>query len=52
MAELPEEIRKVAVDTLYNAREAGKVMDEAAVAVAEAVLKKQGELVEQEAKRG
>lgn len=37
---IDEDIYKVAVDALYNAREAGKVMDEAAEAVAVAVLGK------------
>lgn len=39
---LADGIRKVAVDTLYQAREDGKVMDEAAVLVAEAVLAEAG----------
>lgn len=38
MADLHPEARKVAVDALYEARNDGKVMDEAAGAVAAAVL--------------
>lgn len=43
--ELSDSIRKVAVDTLYQAREDGKVMDDAAGLVAEAVVAEAGAVV-------
>lgn len=45
---MDSDIRKVAVDALYNARESDKVMDQAAVIVAECVLEKVSELLQKE----
>lgn len=48
---MDSDIRKIAVDALYNARESDKVMDTAAELVATAVLEKVSELLQEESEQ-